>query len=214
MKTLIIFILLTAANSYASFTGNQVRYMNAWDLLNVFNQKFPSAKQNVPSTAAGRCVTLNTFNSTALGVSSPQLQKPLNAKPNPAFIRWMNDCLSEYLKLEIPAEGKLRNQFADDYFPATLIKKYELRNSEKLKAFLYTFSWSKLTTTEQEELILHLSTWLVGPPKVFGAGHELKRFTDATIKIVDELVSKEDNMSKYLAAAVSSIAQRDEFLRY
>lgn len=205
----LICILLLVSTSRAEFASRKVRYASTYDIINLLNKNFPGNGGDRTKSIPMICDSVAASNRDVLGGSSAISGQPLMEKPNPGFIRWLNQCLTQYTKFEFAPDGAYRADFAKSYLPPSLV-------AENLGELMKR-KWSSLTPATHLALIDRVAQRMIGPPSVYRAysgDQPWSTFTSSIEKTAATLTPADATVASAMATIAHTIFIRDEFLRY
>jgi hypothetical protein len=210
LLTCILFsVLIQFSSAQAEFASRKVRYASTYDILNLLNKNFPGNGQDRAVAISMKCDAVTEVNRDVLGGSNSVSGQPLMEKPNPGFIRWLNQCLTEYTKFEFAPADAYRGDFAKSYLPKSL-------QSEAVGVVMKR-KWTSLAPEVRTALIDRLARRMVGPPavyRVYSGDKPWGDFTSSIEKTVTGLISADATVANAMANVAQTIFLRDEFLRY
>lgn len=193
----------------AEFASRKVRYASSYDILSLLNKNFPGHGQDRKIAISVKCDSVTAINRDVLGGSSAVSGQPLMEKPNPGFLRWLSQCLTQYTKFEFAPDQVYRANFAKSYLPAEL-------HSEDLGTLMKR-KWTSLAPEIRSAIVDRLAQRMIGPPAVYRAYAGDKPWSDFTSSIemtMAPLTLADATVANAMANAAQSIFLRDEFLRY
>lgn len=211
------FFLLFSALASAEFKPAQHRYLSSADLISTISALYPSFKNLQSGVIPARCSSIRFTNSGTLGFQNPALGKPMVDRPTPALVRWMNDCIVNYLKFEFPASGLFRQDLVADYFPGDVILANHLNQNSSLKKYLFEKSWASLPDTHKKSIIETSILRLIGPNKVLialGVPGGTSQYANQISGILANQLSADSKVKEALEEIQLAIVFSDEFLRY
>lgn len=193
----------------AEFASRKVRYASSYDVLNLLNKNFPGHGQGRTIAISVKCDSVTSVNRDVLGASNAVSGQPLMEKPNPGFLRWLSQCLTEYTKFEFAPDKAYRPDFAKSYLPKSL-QSEDLANLMKRK-------WVSLAPDVRSSIVDRVAYRMIGPPAVFQTYSPNKTWIDFTSSIeasMAPLLPADASVATAMASAAQTVFLRDEFLRY
>lgn len=151
---------LGLSTAQAEFASRKIRYVSSYDVLNLLIKNFPGNGQERSKAIPLKCDSVMRSNRDLLGASAPASGQPLMDKPNPGFIRWLNQCLVQYTKFEfVPENETYRASFVSDYLPARL-------RTVVIGDYM-TKTWTSIPDDTRAEILDRIAQKLIGPPRSY-----------------------------------------------
>ncbi|MGZ3768803.1 MAG: hypothetical protein ACXVCP_04860 [Bdellovibrio sp.] len=217
MKSLLIglILLLQASLSFGSFDQNSRRYMSYYDVITSMKSIFVGDIQLDNGQIGNDCIQVTDNNSVDLGYNYAATGEPGISSPNPNYVRWMNNCVSSYMKLnyfKTLNESLLLSETGKAFFDEKF-KSMGYFTPPFTQYMLDMLKYKDLPEEIQNDLIDYAFSRVFGPEEAFNQFNLMEAKTyKATVKA--HLKNHDYAVYKALEVIMANYLMRDEFVSY